>query len=73
MVEAKSGSKAFALNTTDLISVGKNALLVGLAAVLTYVGENVTKIDLGSATALVVPLVLVVMNTVVKWAKDNSK
>jgi hypothetical protein len=73
MVEAKSGSKSFALNTTDLISVGKNALLVGLAAILTYVGENVTKIDLGSASALVVPVVLVLMNTVVKWAKDNSK
>lgn len=73
MVEVKSGSKAFSLNTTDLISVGKNALLVGLAAILTYVGENVTKIDLGSASALVVPVVLVLMNTVVKWAKDNSK
>jgi hypothetical protein len=73
MVEAKSGSKAFSLNTTDLISVGKNALLVGLAAVLTYVGENIAKIDLGAASALVVPVVVVLMNTVVKWAKDNSK
>lgn len=73
MVEVNSGSKSFALNTTDLISVGKNALLVGLAAILTYVGENVTKIDLGAASALVVPVVVVLMNTVVKWAKDNSK
>jgi uncharacterized membrane protein AbrB (regulator of aidB expression) len=67
------GSKAFALNTTDLIVVGKNALLVGLAAVLTYVGENLTKIDLGSMSALIVPVVVVVINTVVKWAKDNTK
>jgi uncharacterized membrane protein AbrB (regulator of aidB expression) len=67
------GSKAFALNTTDLIAVGKNALLVGLAAVLTYVGENLTKIDLGSMSALIVPVVVVVINTVVKWAKDNTK
>jgi hypothetical protein len=73
MVEANMGSKAFSLNTTDLISVGKNALLVGLAAVLTYVGENIAKIDLGAASALVVPVVVVLMNTVVKWAKDNSK
>lgn len=73
MSEEKMGSQAFALNTTDLISVGKNALLVGLAALLTYVGENLTKLDLGSMTALVVPVTVVVINTVVKWAKDNSK
>ena len=67
------GSKAFALNTTDLISVGKNAMLVGLAAVLTYVGEHLSKVDLGSMTALIVPLVAVVINTVTKWVKDNTK
>jgi hypothetical protein len=69
----KFGSKAFALNTTDLILVGKNALLVGLAAVLTYVGENISHLDLGSMSALLVPVVVVVINTVVKWAKDNTK
>lgn len=72
MSEPKMGSKAFALNTTDLISVGKNAALVGLAAVLTYVGENLAKLDLGSMSALVVPVVVVLINTTVKWAKDNT-
>lgn len=67
------GSKAFALNTSDLISVGKNALLVGLAAVLTYLGDNLGKLDLGSMSALVVPVVVVVINSVVKWARDNTK
>lgn len=67
------GSKAFSLNATDLIVVGKNALLVGLAAVLTYVGENITKIDLGAMSALVVPVVVVAINTAVKWVKDNTK
>ena len=73
MLDLKVGSKAFSLNTTDLISVGKNAALVGLAALLTYLGENLTKLDLGSMTALIVPVTVVVINTVVKWAKDNSK
>lgn len=68
-----SGSPSFALNTTDLIAVGKNALLVGLAAVLTYVGENITKVDLGNMSALVVPVVVVAINTVVKWVRDNTK
>lgn len=65
-------SKAYQFDMNDLVSVGKNALLVGLSALLTYVGENVTKIDLGSASALVVPIVVIVINTVVKWIKDNT-
>lgn len=57
----------------DIMSVGKNAMLVGLAAVLTYVGENIMKIDLGSMSALIVPVVVVVLNSAIKWAKDNTK
>jgi len=66
-------SKAFSMDMNDVLSIGKNAMLVGLAAVLTYVGENLTKIDLGSMSALVVPVVVVVLNSMIKWAKDNTK
>lgn len=66
-------SKGYAIDMNDLISVGKNALLVGVAAVLTYVGENITKVDLGSMSALVVPVVVVLVNTMVNWIKDNTK
>lgn len=66
-------SKSFALDVNDLVNVGKNALLVGLAAVLTYVGENITNVDLGSASALVVPVVVVLVNTMVNWVKDHTK
>ncbi len=67
------GSKSFALNTNDLVKVGKNALLVGLAAVLTYVGENMAKLDLGTAGVMLVPVVAVVIDSLVKWVKDNTK
>lgn len=66
-------SAKFSLDINDVVHVGKNALLVGLAAVLTYVGENITKIDLGAYSALVVPMVVVLVNTVVSWVKDNTK
>lgn len=66
-------SKSFAIDVNDLVNVGKNALLVGVAAVLTYVGENITKIDLGSASALIVPVVVVLVNTLVSYLKDNTK
>lgn len=65
-------SKAYALDVNDLLNVGKNALLVGVAALLTYVGENVAKIDLGSMSALVVPVVVVLVNTLVNWIKDHT-
>jgi uncharacterized membrane protein AbrB (regulator of aidB expression) len=66
-------SKGFAMDVNDLVNVGKNALLVGFAAVLTYVGENITKIDLGAASALVVPVVVVLVNTLVNYIKDHTK
>lgn len=66
-------SKAFTMDVNDVVSIGKNALLVGLAAVLTYVGENLANIDLGAMGPLLVPVVAVVINTIVKWAKDNTK
>jgi hypothetical protein len=64
-------SKAFELNANDLKAVGKNALLVGVAAVLTYVGQNLSNIDLGAGTALVVPVLTLIIDSLVKWVKDN--
>ena len=67
------GSKKFTLNVSDLANLGKNALLVGGAAALTYVGANIGEIDLGAIGVLFVPIVAVVLDTAVKWMKDNTK
>jgi hypothetical protein len=66
-------SKAFEFNKNDFLSLAKNALLVGLAAVLTYVGQNLSHIDLGAGTALVVPVVTIMIDSAVKWVRDNTK
>lgn len=68
-----SDSKKFTLNTSDLVNLAKNAALVGLAAVLTYVGENIANVDLGPTGIMVVPVVSVAIDTFVKWIKDNTK
>lgn len=65
-------SKAFSLNVNDLVSLGKNALLVGGAAGLTYVINNMAHLDLGAAGTLVVPIVVVALDSVIKWMKDNT-
>lgn len=67
------GSKAFSLNKEDLLKVLKNAALVGVAAVLTYFGENLTKIDLGPIGVMLVPVVTVVIDSAIKWVRDNTK
>jgi|TARA_B100000073_G_C23369296_1_gene426242 hypothetical protein len=68
---ADNKSPAFTLNLTDAANIAKNAALVALAAGLTYVGENMADLDLGNIGVMIVPIVAVVINTVVKWAKNN--
>lgn len=67
------GSDKFKINTGDLMNVLKNGLLVAVAAFITYIMNNLHIIDLGAYTALVIPIVTLVLDTIVKWAKDNSK
>jgi hypothetical protein len=67
------GSKSFSLNTDDIVKLAKNAALVGMAALLTYIGENLTKVDLGAAGIMLVPVVSVVIDSLVKWVRDNTK
>lgn len=66
-------SAAFKMNTADLVEVAKNAALVGGAAALTYVVDNLASLELGSTGALFVPVIAVGLNTVISWMKDNSK
>ncbi len=66
------GSKKFTLNWADVTKIGKNALLVGGAAALTYVAGNLDQIDLGTLGALFVPIVAVGLDTAIKWLKDNK-
>lgn len=64
-------SPAFSLNVTDVLEISKNTALVALAAGLTYLGENLGNMDLGTTGVMLVPIVSVVINTLVKWAKNN--
>jgi hypothetical protein len=66
-------SRSYQLDKNDVIALAKNAVLVGLAAVLTYVGQNVTKLDLGPSVALFVPVVAMMLDSAVKWVKNNVK
>ena len=65
-------SKRFSVNWKDLIVLGKNAGLVGLAATLAYVGANIGDVDLGDKGVLVVPIIAILIDAGVKWLKSNK-
>ncbi len=67
------GSKKFKLDWTDITTVVKTACLVGGAAALTVVAENLQVVDIGVYTPLFVPIIAVGLDTAIKWLKDNSK
>lgn len=67
------GSAKFSLDLTDLFAVLKNGFFVALAAFITYLINNLSNLDFGVYTALIVPVVAMVLDTVVKWLKDNTK
>ena len=66
-------STKFTLDKTDTNQLLKNALLVSLAAGLTFVSTQLSIIDLGPMTPLVVPVLSTLIESVVKWAQDNTK
>lgn len=65
-------SQAYSVDSKDLVTIGKNALLVGVSAILTYLGDNLANLDLGNASALLVPVVAVLINSAIKWIKDTT-
>ena len=64
-------SKAFSLNVNDFKNLGWNGLMVGLAAGLTYLGANLVSLDLGMTGAVAIPIVTILLNAAVQWAKNN--
>lgn len=66
-------SKALSVDKNDIIVVVKNALLVGLAAAVTYAAEYFGKLDLGASNAVVIPVVVVALSSLSRWLTDFTK
>lgn len=68
--QAVSPAKSF--DVTDLTNLLKTAGLVGVSAILTFLGSNLASIDFGQWTLLVVPALSAVIDFVLKWLDDNT-
>jgi hypothetical protein len=73
MTDEKKGSPSFKMDWSDLWGVGKNALLVGGAAGLAVVAQNLQVLDLGVYGPLVVPIIAIGIDSAIKWMKNNAK
>lgn len=67
------GSYKFSLTSQEVVKLVKNASFVAIAAAVTYVGQNISNVDFGAASAFIVPVVSFMIAAVVKWAKDNTQ
>lgn len=67
------GSEKFKLDLGDAAALVQTAVLVGLAAAVTYVADNLGSLDLGMWTGILVPVVAVGLQGIQKWIKDNTK
>lgn len=66
-------SKGFQFDKNDLWAVVANAALVGLAAAATFAAESLANVDLGAKVAVVIPIVVVALNSFARWASDYTK
>ncbi len=66
-------SKSFSLDLADAKIVITKAVMVAAVAGLTYLGQNLMHLDFGAASVFIVPVLTAVVDTLVRWAKDNTK
>lgn len=66
-------SRAFSLNKTDLLKIGKGAIFALGAALLTYLAHVIAGFDFGPTwTPIITALVAIVMNALHKWLSENQ-
>lgn len=70
-MEVKVSNK-YTLNKEDIISLGKGLLIAVAGAALTYLSENLGKINFGEYTPVVVALFSVLANIIRKFVSTQS-
>ena len=66
------GSQKFSLDAADIGKLGRNAVLVGISAALTYAASQLGNLELGALGPLVVPIISTVLDSAITWIKDNT-
>ena len=66
------GSGKFSLNMDDVAKVAKSAVLVGVAAALTFVVDSLGEIEMGENLLIVIPMVTMGLHAAIRWVNDYT-
>ena len=66
------GSQKFSLDAADIGKLGRNAVLVGISAALTYAASQLGNLELGTLGPLLVTIISTVLDSAITWIKDNT-
>jgi hypothetical protein len=61
----------FRFDAVSLKKIGTGALIAGSGAVLTYVAQNLTTLDFGTATPVVVAILSIAVNALREYIKGE--
>jgi hypothetical protein len=68
----KSVSKAYSFDYTDILKVARDAVIVGTAAALTVAIENVGRMNFGTVTPILLPIISIALNAAMRYIKPNN-
>lgn len=63
--------KEYSFDAVTLKKIGTGALIAGSGAVLTYVAQNLTMLDFGTATPIVVAALSILINVAREYIKGK--
>lgn len=61
------------LDEIDWLKLGRNGLLVGVSAAVTYLSQHLTGVDFGSWNVIIVPALSGLLDLIRRWLADNTK
>lgn len=68
----ESISKNFQFDYTDATKTLRHAGIVGLASCLSVLIENVSGMNFGTLTPILLPAISIALNAAMRWAKSNE-
>ena len=70
--QVKNTSGAFKLNYVDFLKLVRNGLIYGAGTALTFISQNLSGVDFGVYTPVVVMVISVVIDALRKCLVDNT-
>jgi hypothetical protein len=67
----KNMQEMFVFDAVSLKKIGTGALIAGSGAVLTYVAQNITALDFGASTPIVVAVLSILVNALREYIKGE--